>query len=226
MSSFTLKIIALLCMVIDHIGYFFLTEHNFYLLYRMIGRFSAPIFLYLLVEGFLKSKNRKKYKFRLLNYSILMFIGTYFLSLYCKNIYPLNTNILFTMFIGFLCLECLENIKEKKINLVYLSLLFILFYFVEYSYLALLNIIIFYSYHKLKIFNKTQKKILLTICFIFSNMIYCILTKNIIQMTMIFAIIPILLYNEKLGYKNKFIKYFFYIFYILHLWVFVILINL
>ena len=224
MSNFLLKILALLFMLIDHIGYFFLNTSEFYLIFRMIGRLAAPIFLYLLVEGFFKTKNRYEYKKRLYIYSMIMFLGNIILFFVCNNMYPFNTNILFTMFLGILLLEYLENFKKN--NLIYILLLIISFHFVEYSYLALINILLFYSYHKLKTFNKIQKKILLTICFIFINLIYCILTKNIIQITMIFAIIPILLYNEKLGYKNKFIKYFFYIFYILHLWIFVILINL
>ena len=58
-NNFTLKLIALLFMTIDHIGIHFL-KHNInenYLFCRLIGRCAAPIFFYLLVEGYFKNKN-------------------------------------------------------------------------------------------------------------------------------------------------------------------------
>lgn len=74
-----LKLIACLTMLIDHIGYEIIyplysgvavlnepgTLYRLYLLCRCIGRISFPIFVFLLVEGLHRTRNRKKYALRL-----------------------------------------------------------------------------------------------------------------------------------------------------------------
>ena len=63
-----LKIIATVTMIIDHIGYL-LGKNYFYL--RYIGRLSFPIFLFLIVEGYFKTKNYSKYLFRLFIFALI-----------------------------------------------------------------------------------------------------------------------------------------------------------
>ena len=60
MSTFALKLIAIISMLIDHVSYVFLREYS--LLYaggRLIGRLALPIFVFLLVEGFFHTRNIK-----------------------------------------------------------------------------------------------------------------------------------------------------------------------
>lgn len=227
MSVFILKILALIFMIIDHIGYFFI-KNDTYIIYRIIGRMAAPIFLFLFVEGYLKTSNRKKYQYRLLFFSIIMFIGNFILSLFFEKMYPINTNIIWTMFLCSLFLTIIENKNfniYKKIFMLFLLLFPI--YFSEYSFIALFNVLFFYIYLK----QLTIKKSSILIKTIFVNfyivffLIYCLIIKNIIQYFMIFSLFFILLYNFKLGKKNKYIQYFYYFFYIIHLWLFVLFIN-
>ena len=62
-SSFELKLIALICMIIDHVGYYFVNSIsvNMYTACRIIGRISMPIFLFLIVQGYIHTRNFKKY---------------------------------------------------------------------------------------------------------------------------------------------------------------------
>ena len=68
-SSAALKYIAMLTMLIDHIGasglIFILFNSSIsvrlYHISRMVGRISFPIYLFLLVEGFVHTKDIKKY---------------------------------------------------------------------------------------------------------------------------------------------------------------------
>jgi len=86
-----LKWIAVLTMVIDHIGYLFfpnITE------FRMIGRLAFPIFAYLIAEGSIRTSNKRKYLERLL---LFAFISQIPYMLVFQTVYP---NILFTLVIG------------------------------------------------------------------------------------------------------------------------------
>ena len=60
LSSFWLKIIALLTMTFDHIGYSFDID-----VFRIIGRIALPLFCFMIAEGAIHTKNFKKYALRL-----------------------------------------------------------------------------------------------------------------------------------------------------------------
>lgn len=66
LSGFQLKIIALVGMLIDHINTYFGAALGLPLWFSWIGRFVAPVFLYLLVEGYRHTRHKKAYFYRLL----------------------------------------------------------------------------------------------------------------------------------------------------------------
>ncbi len=69
MTAFALKMIALVCMFIDHIGAY-IPDTPVQL--RWIGRIAAPIFVFCLCEGIDHTSNEKKYLLRLYVWAILM----------------------------------------------------------------------------------------------------------------------------------------------------------
>ena len=64
LSNFWLKLIALLTMTIDHIGYL-LPYSTTALIFRYIGRIALPLFCFMIAEGAIHTKNFNKYAFRL-----------------------------------------------------------------------------------------------------------------------------------------------------------------
>lgn len=56
-----LKWIGILSMVIDHVGYIFFPEEEWF---RSVGRLAFPIFAYLIAEGTLRTSNKKQYSKR------------------------------------------------------------------------------------------------------------------------------------------------------------------
>ena len=65
LDSTQLKIIALVLMVLDHIHYFFEFTGCIPTVFSMLGRLSAPLFLFCTVEGFAHTHDRKRYVLRI-----------------------------------------------------------------------------------------------------------------------------------------------------------------
>lgn len=238
MSAFTLKIIALILMIIDHIGNFFPNVEGV-LFMRILGRVVAPIFFYMLVEGFIYTSDRRKYANRLLTFAGVMFVGNFILAMIINvfkipvmyKINPLLPNIFLSMFLGLIILGDIEKInfrttaldergefKDKKtiyISMIRIIICSILSLFTEMSIYGLMMIFVFYIFRR--------KPVLKTLFYVIGSILLCILKANLIQVFMIFAIFPLLFYNGKKGYSSPKSKYFFYIFYIAHIWLFVII---
>ncbi|MCK8060361.1 MULTISPECIES: TraX family protein [unclassified Fusibacter] len=62
MSNSTLKLIAILSMLLDHIGAVLFPE---VMLFRIVGRIAFPIFCFLIIEGYYHTGDLKKYMVRL-----------------------------------------------------------------------------------------------------------------------------------------------------------------
>lgn len=125
-NSNMLKTIAIIAMVIDHIGFYFspVLPTTIYIVLRYIGRIAMPIFIYLLVQGFFHTKNFKKYIVRIgifavvtqILVTVLMFINIKYMPGYtvAKQIYTTG-NILFTFVLSMIVLKLLhEDILIKK----------------------------------------------------------------------------------------------------------------
>ncbi len=61
LSGTQLKMIALVLMVLDHIHYFFSFTGWIPEWFSMLGRLSAPLFMFCMVEGFVHTHDRKRY---------------------------------------------------------------------------------------------------------------------------------------------------------------------
>ena len=72
LSGFQLKYIALITMVFDHIQYSFDYTGKIPIWLTMIGRLAAPLFLFTVIEGFIHTRNRKKYFLKIYVLAILM----------------------------------------------------------------------------------------------------------------------------------------------------------
>lgn len=120
MSTTTLKIIALIFMIIDHIGVYIPNTSVFF---RWIGRISAPIFLFCATYGFYYTSEKKLYLKRLYFFSILMGIIRYCLNTFSEPIFQtIDSNIFHSLFgiFSFLYIwELKDNQNRKKILVFY-----------------------------------------------------------------------------------------------------------
>lgn len=95
LSSTGLKGIALALMVLDHIHYFFGFTGWIPEWFSMLGRLSAPLFLFCVVEGFTHTRNRKKYFLKVYALSaamsgVLILMSFFGLLVRPDGFYPMN----------------------------------------------------------------------------------------------------------------------------------------
>ena len=106
LESFHLKIIAMVIMVIDHIGAYIIPYSSpWYLPLRCLGRISFPLFAFMVVEGIHYSKKPLMYLLRLFILGIIIDLGT----LIALGSYP--GCVLTTFVFGGLIVYCLEKLK-------------------------------------------------------------------------------------------------------------------
>ena len=128
----TLKLFALIFMLIDHIGAVIL-EHGVILSYnrqlpyalsysaslsvsqidqvlRGIGRLAFPIFCFLLVEGFFHTSSRKKYAFRLFLFALISEIP-FDLAFNSSLLEFTYQNVMFTLLFGLLTIWGMEKAR-------------------------------------------------------------------------------------------------------------------
>ncbi|MDR1800646.1 MAG: conjugal transfer protein TraX [Lachnospiraceae bacterium] len=201
LTNYQLKWIAIITMVIDHTGY---VLYPAYPIFRYIGRLSFPIFCFLLVEGFYHTGNVKKYALRLGIFAILSEIP-YDLAFHGKILeFGNGQNVFFTLLIGLLVLYVWERCRSLPVGIAAATAGMCLAALIkcDYSYTGVFLI-------WLIAFKRDQKPFMLFLAGIWNFLFY-----GKVQYWGAFACIPIALYNGKRGRK---MKYFFYIFYPVHL---------
>ncbi len=60
LTGFQLKLIGLFLMIFDHIHEMFGFTNNIPVAFNWVGRIVAPIFIFMTVQGFIHTRNRKK----------------------------------------------------------------------------------------------------------------------------------------------------------------------
>jgi len=117
MSAFALKLIALISMLVDHIGgtfpQYFGTE------FRVIGRIAFPIFVFLVAEGFRHTKSPVKFLTRLFVFAIIS-EPFYDMALrgatsFSEVNFLANTNIFYTLFLGGLAITIHKWANQQQI---------------------------------------------------------------------------------------------------------------
>lgn len=235
LNGFQLKFIALILMVIDHVYQYF---PNIPISFNWIGRIVAPIFFYLMVEGFRHTRNRARYILRMWIAAVVMAVGSQLLMQWMpQGLTPITNNIFLSLALALLMLQAWEwYLHSKHIMLKMGSLLLILFTIVgeilsEANWYGVAMTLIFYSLHQHRL-----RMVITYICTIlllsigmnafilgFSTLNWHSLFFEQYQWLMIGAGIPILMYNGKRGYNAPWANYAFYLVYPLHMWAFYIL---
>jgi hypothetical protein len=200
MNGFWLKLIALLFMTIDHIGYILFPD---LLWLRAIGRLAFPIFAFLVVEGFVHTSNFKKYFSTMIIFAFICQVPALFIANFPVNIF-------FTLSIGLFAMKVL-NYERVNIIFRFVGVFFLIFLAeyinADYGAYGVVLILMFYF----------AKRYSLSTIQIVPLYTLVGLMSSFFQLISIFSLIPIYFYNGKRGFSNNFIKYGFYLYYPIHL---------
>lgn len=212
MSSLALKIIAAALMVLDHV---YRMLPDFPIWFSWLGRLSAPIFFFLSVEGFFHTKSKEKYMLRLFAFGVLMLV--------IDSLLNIDNNIFLSLGLGIALLTLIEKAKQtERKPIVYLLILTVIIasYFTEAGFLGVGMTLIFYYFRddkKMLSLAYAAFSLILVIGYVtYPNFISVILYADY-QWMMAFTFPFFLLYNGEKGGGGAFAKWFFYVFYPLHL---------
>lgn len=200
LDSFQLKCIAIVSMALDHTGAV-LYPSQIWL--RCLGRIAFPIFCFLIVEGFFHTHDVRRYMGRLGVFALISEIP-YDLAFRGVPLEYDHQNVFFTLLIGIGMMVLLERNREWPVKAVILLLAMWLAVLIrsDYNFRGVLLIFVFYIFHESRWLAVTAGG--------FWNFLY----QGVIQKYGVLSVLPLALYNGERGRK---MKYFFYIFYPVHL---------
>lgn len=240
LNSNMLKLVAIIAMTIDHIAWAVFenySTHPLAIVMHIIGRITCPIMCFCIAEGYNHTKDVKKYTRRLFLFALISHVPYMLQSIAFKQYgfsalvpfltgenffgHILNqTSVMWSLAIGLVMLRINDSEKIKKcFKPVLILLLCVVAFPADWSCIASLFVLSIGTNR-----NKPINQILWCIFYalIYSLVYFFAMSKiyGLIQMGVVLSIPIIMLYNGQRGANpkiNKFMKWFFYIYYPLHL---------
>lgn len=215
-DAFWLKLLMAALMLLDHLYYNLLPQELLWAHYA--ARVVAPVFVWLMCEGMRHTRSRSRYIRRMLGFGLVMLAGNALLyALFGRWI---DNSILLSLAIGAGVIACIDRAREPGVQrgpwVLAVILLLVLSLFFEGAYMVPLMAVIFY-------YGKDRPLQMWGMYFVVFCLPYLLLWPSTgrldPQFFMIFAILPIACYNGQRGRNGPFARYFFYVFYPLHIWI-------
>ena len=202
LSGFDLKCIAVFSMLTDHIGACLFPSEVWM---RYVGRLAFPIYCFFIAEGYLHTRDVKKYMGRLFLFALVSEIP-YDLGRFNTPFYWESQNVFFTLLLALMCICALDSWRRQPfVAAAVLAVVCAAMHYLvrsDYGIGGIVMVLCFY------IFRMQQAEQFLSVAAI--NICY----YGNIQRAGVLALIPIWFYN---GTKGPSAKYFFYAFYPVHL---------
>lgn len=227
LNTFCLKVLALIIMTLDHIAMAFLPiTGSAYVIMRIIGRISAPLFWFTFAFGYKHTHNKQKYKIRLLIATLAMAIANTILGLFLPqspfNFSPIHPNMFFSFLIMCIVIDIFELINQhpKIYQRILVALVAILYAYlatrvIDYSWYIVLSVLIFYF---------IKKQWLQILLFVAVCIGICFIKQNFVQLFMVIAAVFIANFDSKKPKQS--IKWLFYIYYPLHTYLLALAVKL
>lgn len=223
-----IKYLVIVAMLIDHIAWAFVPDESVLgQIMHFIGRLTGPTMAYFLVEGYIHTGNVKKYAFRLGIFALISWIPFCLFEFQRLPIAMVDGKwcftpffgVIYTLFLGLLAVWLLDKGKcPKYCKVLGIIGLCILSVFGDWPIFDILYAVIFFVYR-----NNTRKKwiffsIITSISVLVPFFIVGFTIWGIYQLGIFMVpVIMLFFYNGESGSKKPIHKWFFYVFYPLHL---------
>lgn len=217
LSQETLKVIACMTMLLDHVGAMFVRGYTL----RIIGRIAFPIFCFLMAEGAYYTKNPRKYALRLLIGALLSEIP--FDLAFQRGLTWRSQSVMVTLLLGFLAVEAIQNTQNNLLKLLAVSAGFALGQLLQTDYGG-------YGVLLIVLFSQTRRKwwlqtvLVAMFAWMMDSVPVQVLGMRIpIEMFALLAMLPIGCYSGRKRSDSKVLQWAFYLFYPVHLTVLVVI---
>ena len=205
-----LKYIAFASMFIDHFNKAIITPFLtgtgpmviITTIFDILGRIAFPIFAFMIVEGFFKTKSRWKYLKNLLIFAVISEIP-YGMFQSAEFVNTWSQNILWGLALGLFTIMVIDKLKDyikKRPLWIFVSLLLValsslgsMLISSDYEYYAIIIIYLYYIFYDKKL--------------VASGLGYLVIIKEIYA---ILGFTTVLLYNGEKGKQNNIFNYLFY----------------
>ena len=234
LTAFSIKIIAIIAMFIDHVGVVVIQPYinakvdlidydlsqiltKTYSVTRAVGRVAFPLFCFMLVEGFFHTRNKWKYLARLVIFALISEVP-FNLAMKMTAFTFEKQSVLVTLSISFLMLIILDSVRNKEFSDTLKNILTILIVVLfagagkhlrcDYDFKGILMVAGLYLLYPMFIYNR------FTYCVSAALMFFWEWSKTVSHFPASLSPLLLCFYNGK---KGRSMKYFFYLFYPVHL---------
>lgn len=218
MNRNVLKIIALITMIIDHVGKVFFDGIE---IFRIIGRLALPIFAFFVAEGFYYTKNRKKYVLTMLAFTLISWLP--FCLAFDLPFY--KSNIIGIFLLSILGMYLFEKLRQNKkvwtfwvsFIILYLTVVLVLDFaeIIPEGIFGVLLPLMFFVFREKPVAKFCSASIVLVLM---SSIAFLDGVQGLVDFRQFFSLLALVLiffYNGEKGKAN--LKYLFYIGYPAHL---------
>lgn len=225
LNAFTLKLLALALMLLDHIHFYFPDSPDWF---HSAGRLAAPLFFFFAAEGYAHTRDIRRYMLRMFIFALVMAAGSELLTFALPG-GTIDNNIFLSLFAALVLMAALDWARssgQTTGGILICGTIMGAMFFVEYSLLAVSMALVFHLLRGTKAMIPAY--ILSSLVFSlapYANMhgeemwtAHYLFVVNP-QWMMVFAILLILAYNGQRGPDQPWAKYLFYLFYPLHVWI-------
>lgn len=223
LNATQIKTIAIVAMLIDHIASAFVSLYTVQgQVMHIIGRLTAPIMCFFIVQGYLHTRSLKKYFARMAIFAVISHFPYVLKSTGGISLFP--TGVIYTLTLGLAAIYVYDKVNNKALKWLAIIGLCLLSVPGDWPIFGIVMCLIFYIHR-----DSFKKQCIGITILAFSMVLFILLslfeievdiTKALLQSCYQLAVIlslPILyFYNGERG-GNKYSGWVFYIFYPLHL---------
>ena len=234
-NRFTLKMIAILAMAIDHIAWSFIPTSSVPgQVMHAIGRLTGPIMFFFIAEGYRHTRSVWKYLARLLLFTALSTLPFSFFETGSFTFYSFG--VIYTLALGLLAIVCYDRIQNRILSWSAIIILCILSIWGDWAFFGVILCLLFHIFHTNFTGQLISAGVVTVSAFLLSFRNYVTsfafssismqrgteeamrlgIVSNLFVVGIVLPVILLRFYNGKSGEK-PWSRWFFYIFYPAHL---------